>query len=288
MTSPRVQTPRNAWINALREEALREHRPEVSKAAHIGVWIATYADADGGNAFPSGETLAAIAGCTRDTVIRCVRLLVAVGMLTKQRRPNKPAVYQLVIPMQRPDWAAHMHVWGESRQAAARRKAKEKEMTEHLARKSSADDNGESSGDDNRKSSADDSGGGPEVVRGGASGSRPGTTTEGSGSRPRTPPEVAPGRLPEVVPGGGDQYPLPKGRDPHPDHDVSGSPTQPDTRAGEGEPNDDPFGEDERPAAAPAALRHCAGCGEPMLPRPGRERHAHCQPAAPAAEGDAT
>lgn len=264
MTSERVQTVRNAWINAIRDEALRMRRPEVSKAAHIGVWIASYADADGSNAWPSGETLAAIAGCTRDTVIRCVKLLVAVGLLEKRRRPNKSAVYQLVIPVQRPDWQAHMDVWGESRQAQARRKAKEKEVAELLAK---------SSPDDNRKSSPDATQQGSEVVPGGTTGSRPGTTTEQFGSRPRTPPEVVPGRLPEVVPGGGgDQYLPTSGRDPQPDHDMAEHPPKPQVGAG-ARP------EDDQSPRGKAAFPRCAECGDPMAPRPGRTTHTHCTPA---------
>ncbi|AZM46602.1 hypothetical protein DMB38_12950 [Streptomyces sp. WAC 06738] len=283
-SSPRQQTVRNAWINLIRDEALRARRPEVCKAAGVGVWIATYADADGSNAFPSAETLSKIVGCTDETVTRCVRLLIAVGLLQRKRRPNQSAVYQLVMPFERPDWDAHMHVWGESRQARARRLQKEREMAEFLAerqpRNPSADGNRNPSADGGQDPSEPVPGGGPEPVRGGKP-TPPGT-------RPRTPPEPVPGRVPDTVPGGGDQYPLPKGRDPQLDHDVPGFPTQPDSRAGAREANDDPPGQHEPPAAAPAAVARCAACGHPLLPdprRPGRDRHTHCT--AQAAGGDA-
>jgi hypothetical protein len=54
--SDRVQSVRNAWTNALRAEVLRVGRtiPEVARVAAVGMWIATYTDADGSNAFPAG------------------------------------------------------------------------------------------------------------------------------------------------------------------------------------------------------------------------------------------
>ncbi|MFC8456458.1 helix-turn-helix domain-containing protein [Streptomyces sp. NPDC057242] len=122
--SDHVQSVRNAWINRVRDEALRTRRPEVSKAAHIGILIATYANADGSQAFPSTGTLAAIAGVSEETVTRCVRLLLAAELLVRRRRPNQSSVYQLLIPTARIDWNEHLHVWGETRQAKARRKAK--------------------------------------------------------------------------------------------------------------------------------------------------------------------
>lgn len=269
MSSERVQTVRNAWINRVRDEALRMRRPEVSKAAHIGVWIASYADADGGNAFPSGATLAAICGCTRETVSRCVRLLTAVGLLERRRRPNQTAVYQLVIPLQRPDWDAHMDVWGESRQAARRRVEKEKEIAERATRSAS--------GDDNRKASPDARQNGSEGVPGGVSGMRPGTPTETPGRRPRTPPEDVPGRIPEGVPGGGDQYIPTSGRDPQPDHDMAEHSPKPQVGAS-ARPEDK--SSPQQDAAGPTNFTRCATCHERMVPRPGRTTHTHCTPTA--------
>jgi len=215
-----VQSVRNAWINRLRGEALRMRRQEVSKAAQVGVWIATYADADGSSAFPSAATLAAIVGCSEETVTRCVRLLMAVGLLRRKRRPNQSAVYQLIIPVERPAWEANLHVWGVSRQARARKKAKEEEMAEPPARIPS--------GDGFRNPSPVKV---PEPV--------PGGDPAESGTRPRTGAETVPGRGPEPVPGGAYQYIPTYGRDPDPDQNVAEHSPQPQTPAAAREENDD-------------------------------------------------
>lgn len=233
-------------------------RPEVSKAFHVGFIIASYADADGGGAFPSAATIGAIAGYSEDTVTRCVRLLAAVGLIERTRRPNKSAVYQLLIPTQRPDWKAHMDVWGESRQARARRKVKEREMAELLAERQSRNP----SGDGIRNPSA---AGVPEPV--------PGGVPNPPGTRPRTGLIPVPGRVPEPVPGGGDQYIPTSGRDPHPDHDMAEPEPQPQVRAGTQRENDH-----SPPEPAAPDFRRCTTCGDPMAPRPGRTTHTHCTP----------
>lgn len=215
-----MQTVRNAWINRVRDEALRMRRPEVSKCVHIGMLIATYADADGSNAFPSGATLAAIAGCTEETVTRCVRVLVAVGLLERKRRPNRSAMYRLIVPMQRPDWVPHMHLYTDTRQARRKRELKEKEVAEALAaREAEAARNPSQNGVRGPLQK-----GVPDTVPAGGS--------EESGTRSGTPPEPVPRRVPEPVPAGGDQYIPTSGRDPQSDHNLAGHSPQPPTPAG--------------------------------------------------------
>ncbi|MYV64454.1 hypothetical protein GT043_00420 [Streptomyces sp. SID2131] len=209
--SDHVQSVRNAWINRVRDEALRTRRPEVSKAAHIGILIATYANADGSNAFPSYETLGAIAGMSEDTVTRCLRLLQAAELLVRRRRPNQSSVYQLLIPSARIDWNEHLHVWGETRQAKARRKAKADAVAALLA-----EQEGNPSPDAVRNPSP---AGVPEPVPGGGS--------ESPGTRPRTGADTVPGRVPEPVPGGGLPIPPTCGRDPGPDQTMAAVPPQP-------------------------------------------------------------
>lgn len=113
---PRVLSPRNTWINALRNEQLRVRDRDMATVVGVGVWIASYADADGGSAFPSTETLSVLEGISKESVTRAVKVLVAVGMLTRRRRPNTTAVYQLLMPTSQPDWAAHMHLFADTRQ----------------------------------------------------------------------------------------------------------------------------------------------------------------------------
>jgi hypothetical protein len=123
----RVQSVRNAWINSLRAEVLRVGRaiPEVARVVSVGMWIATYADADGSNAFPARDTLATLTGCSQETVTRAVRVLMGVGVLARKRRPNASAVYQLLMPLGGGlDWAAHIHHMTDTRQRAARQREK--------------------------------------------------------------------------------------------------------------------------------------------------------------------
>lgn len=117
--SDRVQSVRNGWTNMLRAEVLRSDIADLPRVTAVGVWLATFADADGGNAFPSRETLARLAGCSVDTVTAAVNVLMHVGVLVRRRRPNKSAVYQLLLPMESPDWAAHMHLITDTRQRRA-------------------------------------------------------------------------------------------------------------------------------------------------------------------------
>ncbi|MBB4987473.1 helix-turn-helix domain-containing protein [Streptomyces nymphaeiformis] len=224
MPSDHVQSVRNAWINRIRDEALRARRPEVSKAAHIGILIATYANADGSNSYPSNATLAAIAGASEETVTRCVRLLSAAELLVRRRRPNQSSVYQLLIPSARIDWAEHLHTWGETRQAKARRKAKAAEIEARLAKRAAAEE-GNPSPDDVRNPSP---AGGPEPV--------PGGVPDASGTRPRTGADTDPGRVPEPVPGGGLHVPPTSSRDPQPDQTMADPGPQPQAaRANEDE-----------------------------------------------------
>jgi hypothetical protein len=286
-----VQTVRNAWINHVRDEALRMHRPEVSKAAHIGMLIATYADADGSNAFPAGKTLAAIAGCTEETVTRCVKLLVAVGLLDRKRRPNKSAMYQLRIPLQRPHWEAHLHLYTDTRQARRKREAKQREVLDLIKEKHPEllrDDprNPFYDGDRNPLQNGDQEARNPFPV--GVPETVPAGGSETSGTRSRTGTATVPERVPETVPAGGDQYQPPYGRDPHTDHDADQYPTQPPVRAGAREAkNDHPLPpattETGSPPSAPDghAFTRCAVCQERMVPRPGRTTHAHCASAKP-------
>lgn len=235
MSSDRVLSVRSAWINRVRDEALRMRRPEVAKCFHIGIIIATYADADGSNAFPSAETIAAVAGCTEETVTRCVKVLVAVGLMARRRRPNRSAVYQLLIPVERPDWGTHLHLYTDTRQARAKKAKKAREVAEALAARTASQDGF-------RKPFPP---GVPEPV--------PAGVTEGSGTRSGTGSVPVAGRVPETVPAGGDMYSPTSGRDPDPDHDVAGLSPQPQDACASASSQSDAH--DRPPPPGPPALR---------------------------------
>ncbi|MGW1527565.1 helix-turn-helix domain-containing protein [Streptomyces sp. NPDC002159] len=130
-----VQAPRTAWMNALRDEALRISRVDVSKVVHIGWVIASFTNSDGTNAFPSSATIAAIAGCSEETVTRARKVLKALDVLEEQRRPNASSVYSLKHPVGdgRLDWDAHMDLYTDTRQARRKKEIKQKEVADYLA-----------------------------------------------------------------------------------------------------------------------------------------------------------
>ncbi|MER7972031.1 hypothetical protein ABTX35_24050, partial [Streptomyces sp. NPDC096080] len=55
------QAPMTAWMNRMRDEALRMRRPDVSKIVHVGWAIASYIGPDGTAECPL-PTIAAIVG----------------------------------------------------------------------------------------------------------------------------------------------------------------------------------------------------------------------------------
>lgn len=141
-TDEGVQWVSTAWINAMRDEVLRVGRdlPEVARVVGIGVWIATFAEKDGSNAFPSRETLATLAACSQETVTRAVKVLIGVGVLARRRRPNTSAMYQLLIPLGSKGlpWDKHIHHMTVTRQRKAHAKAKAERLAE-AARTASVD-----------------------------------------------------------------------------------------------------------------------------------------------------
>ncbi|MCI3277570.1 zinc finger domain-containing protein [Streptomyces cylindrosporus] len=126
--------PRTAWMNSLRDEALRMDRPEISKVVHIGWVIASYANSDGTNADPATATIATVAGCSDETVSRAKKVLKALGVLEEQRRPNSNSVYRLV-PLEAGclDWDVHMNLYTDNPQARHKKRVKEQKLAEQMA-----------------------------------------------------------------------------------------------------------------------------------------------------------
>ncbi len=246
-TDDRVQSVRNAWTNALRAEVLRVGRriPEVSRVVTVGMWIATYADADGSNAFPGRDTLATLAGCSQETVTRAVKVLTGVGVLARRRRPNASAMYQLLMPLGGGlDWASHIHHMTETRQRKAHAKKK-------------ADDARTASMDavENPSGSVDNSpdsvrGRVPDSVRVGGSGIAPEDPDSVHG-RPRTASVDAFRTASVDAPTS--SFPT-SGRDPLPDKDMAGFRTQPATRARESAKDESSTGEQSPDGVRRAAL----------------------------------
>ena len=263
-TDDRVQSVRNAWTNRLRAEVLRVGRriPEVARVVTVGMWIATYADADGSNAFPGRDTLATLAGCSQETVTRSVKVLMGVGVLARKRRPNASAMYQLLIPIGSKglDWDKHIHHMTDTRQRKAHAKAKAERIAE--ATRTASTDAVENPGGNSPDSVR---GRVPDSVRGGGSGT-PRADPDSVHGRPRT-ASVDAFRTASAA--GVYQYPPTSGRDPIPDHNLAGLSPQPQPRAreaGKGESSTG-AGEAAKPRdAALAAIRAreaLARCSDP-------------------------
>ncbi|MEU3620632.1 hypothetical protein ABZ725_51610 [Streptomyces sp. NPDC006872] len=276
-TDDRVQSVRNAWTNALRAEVLRVGRriPEVSRVVTVGMWIATYADADGSNAFPGRDTLAALADCSQESVTRAVKVLMGVGVLARKRRPNASAMYQLLIPVGSKGlpWEQHIHHMTDTRQRRAHAKKKADEAAAD-ARTASVDavENHYGPGDNQADSVR---GRVPDSVRAGGSGQRPWTRSENPDSvrgRPRTASVDAFRTASTDAPTSTEPT---YGRDPLPDHTLAGLSPQPQPRAGEAAKDESSTG--QRQAAKPrdaalevvrarAPLTRCTDpeCGMPL------------------------
>lgn len=243
-TDDGVQWVSTAWINAMRDEALRVGRdlPEVARVVGIGVWIATYADKDGSNAFPSRETLATLAACSQETVSRAVKVLVGVGVLERKRRPNTSAMYQLLMPLgRRLDWAAHIHPMTETRQRKAHAKKKA-----DAVRKASVDAVEKPVGNypDSVRGRV------PDSVRVGGSGP-PAKDPDSVRGRPRT------ASLDAFRTASVDAPTKPTttcGSDPHPDHNLAGLEPRLTTRAGEAVKDESSTGAGEAGKPRDAAL----------------------------------
>lgn len=248
-TDDRVQSVRNAWTNALRAEVLRVGRriPEVARVVTVGMWIATYADADGSNAFPGRDTLATLSGCSQETVTRAVKVLMGVGVLTRKRRPNASAMYQLLIPVGSKglDWSSHIHHMTDTRQRKAHAKAKAERIAETT--RTASTDAVENPGDNDPDSVH---GRVPDSVRAGGSEPPPGIPDSVHG-RPRT-ASVDAFRTASAA--GVYQYIPTSGRDPLPDHTLAGLSPQPQPRAGEAENDESSTGAGEAGKPRDAAL----------------------------------
>jgi hypothetical protein len=107
----------------------------------VGLLLASFTDADGGNCWVSPETLASGTGYSVDQVRRCLAALVGVGLLQRTRRQGKPSLLQLLLPAGAGDldWGPPLAVFVEARQASARRRAKSAKRTapdrEHPSRR---------------------------------------------------------------------------------------------------------------------------------------------------------
>lgn len=259
-TDDRVQSARNAWVNALRAEVLRVGRriPEVARVATVGMWIASYADADGSNSFPGRDTLATLSGCSVETVTNATRVLMGVGLLGRKRRPNASSMYQLLMPLGSGlDWAPHMHHMTNTRQRRDYAKKKAAEIAKAMEERTASTDAVENPVDDDADSVHRRV---PDSVRSG--GSEPSDQDPDSvRGRPRK-TSVDAVRAASVA--GVYQYIPTFGRDPLPDKDMAGLSPQVQRRAGEVVKDESSTGEAGRPGAPRSAALAAVRVRDPL------------------------
>ncbi|MEV6565936.1 hypothetical protein [Streptomyces kronopolitis] len=260
-TTENKQAPRTAWINAMRSEVLRVGKaiPEVARVVHVGIWIATYADSDGSNAFPGRDTLSVLAGCSQETVTRAVRVLMGVGALERRRRPNTSTLYQLspavLLPGALP-WEEHIHHYTDTRQ----RKAHAKKKAEQAATRTASMDAIQGEGPDSVRGRR------PDSVHGGGSESN-GENPDSVHGRPRAASTDA---VRTASTAGVYKGPSTSGRDPRRDKERAEHPEQPPQRAAA-------RGEDDSPQQpAEPAVRPCSTCETGQVVRPERDRCGGC------------
>jgi hypothetical protein len=222
----RTESVRSAWTRCLRKEALRMRDADVSKIVHIGLVLATYANADGTNAWPAVPTLATIAGCAEDVVSRSMAALVGIGLLRRKRRPNETPMHVLVIPLGSEPlvWEPHLEPFVKARAATARRRARSAERNRNPVPTGVPEQR-------------------PDGVRNtvptGVPEHRPDGGSEGPGTLSRRGTEHRPDRVPEHRPVGGVHGQLlPTVGDPLTDTDVLGLVGQPQVGAREAAPQD--------------------------------------------------
>lgn len=203
---------------------------DVSKIVHIGLILATYANADGSSAWPSVPTLAAVAGCAEDVVSRSLAALVGVGLLRRKRRPNSTAMHTLIIPLGTDPlvWDPHLAPFAKARAAAARRRARSAERARNPV--PTGDPEPRPDRERTRVPSGDPE---PRPVGGSGEGGTP--SRRGTEHRPDDGPE--PRRV-----GGVHGQLLPPVGDPLTDTDVPGPVPQPQVRAREAGKTDHPPG----------------------------------------------
>lgn len=90
----------STWLSAW----IREPKTEIPTATvAVALTLAAYAQADGGNAWPSQSTLAAAVGICRVTAGRALVRLTALGWIerTSERQGRRPNTYRLALPASR-------------------------------------------------------------------------------------------------------------------------------------------------------------------------------------------
>lgn len=124
------QSVTSAWVQSIRREGIAMRNKDVARVVTVGVWLASFADADGTSVKPSQESIAALTGYSVETVSKCMKVLSAAGLLVGKRRPNRPTEYRLVPMMQRPDWDSILPVLSDSRHRDRHRRAKEEKAAD--------------------------------------------------------------------------------------------------------------------------------------------------------------
>ncbi|MCT2591103.1 hypothetical protein LHJ74_14495 [Streptomyces sp. N2-109] len=185
---------------------------------------------------------------------------IAAGLVSieGERKRGKAALYVLVLDPT-PDWAAAVAALDASKRKRAERKPPPWQAEKNGGRSPELED-------------AENGGPPPELPASPEEEERGTAPRMGSGDRPPF--------------GSGDRPPNNPGIAKELPHDAAEVVAQPQVDPDPGPQNDhsdheqDHHDDDAPPAAQPLTFTRCATCHERMVPRPGRDRHTHCHPAA--------
>lgn len=197
---------RAEWQRRIRRESLhftqecvKKRRPANERQAYAdvftaGMWLSTYANFDGSDAFPSQETLAMLTGMSKERLRQCLKVLALTGALRTKRRPNSNSGYMLQpligpvgsIPVER-----HIRLVLETRSKKRHTKDKAQRI--------------DGPGADGVHARSPDEEGGHRART--TSGQHARLASEMPGQRARTPPDSVHARDPDSVRAGGVQRP---------------------------------------------------------------------------------
>lgn len=221
---PRPQSVTSAWVQGLRREVIVSGSRDIARIAHVGVWMSTFANADGTSITAGQKTIAGLTGTSIESVSRAIQVLKGLGLLRSRRKPNQNTEYILTVPTGPLDWGSWLPVFTETRQRRDHRARKAAELVGRFE----VPDTVRGRGPDTVRGWI------PDTVRGGVS-NPPVTDPDTVHGRYRTPSMDAV-RTPSVA--GGTMSYLPPVVTSTEDLDTAWLSPRPQVRAGEGgEPN---------------------------------------------------
>lgn len=147
---PKPQSVTSAWVQGLRREVIATGNRDIARVAQVGVWMSTFANADGTSITAGQKTIALLTAMSVESVSRAIKVLVGLGLLRSRRRPNQNTEYILTLPVGPLEWQKWLPFFTETRQKIAHRARKAADLEQVIAKTDTV------------------RGGSPDTVRGGS------------------------------------------------------------------------------------------------------------------------